>query len=365
MFRMGRFAVVVCSVALFASPALAQQPAPKLEVLSHLPQDPLFVAAAEQDSLAQGLDELLGLLQRFMPANEEEGGMDVAGFISQADEMLGVSLRDDLLARIGPEIAMVVDLPPLDSLMGLAVNQSPQMIDQSFSNFGLVFQVRDQAAFEESLRTALSNLEFEATETDGVWKLAMPRASEETPEIAAYWRIEDGWMTLGAGPSWLTAAAKPRPQGQRFTSGSDFRRVMGHLDPNTTSVAYMNLPKLGQLVSSSGMIQGVLAGRPQIAEAVRWLVEDELTVGWAQTKVEMDGGVRVTAFGPEILMGGGLSLGILAASLSSNLGEAIEKAEAMRNPGAEGETGEEMNGEEMDVDVEVEESDAEMDGSGG
>lgn len=363
MSRPARF-IVACFLCL-ALPSLvlvpaatAQAPAAKLEVLGHLPQDALFVWAAEEESLAADVDEMLGLIQRFMPPEAADGGMDVGGLLDQADEMLGISLRNDLLARIGPEMAMVIDLPPLDSLMGLAMNQSPEMIDQAFGRLGMIFQVREQKAFEEALTTALANLEFTATVSDdGIWKLAAPSAGEGAPEMAVYWRIEDGWMTMGAGPTWPTAAANPLPAGEGFTDGADFRRVMGHLDKDTTSLLYLNLPKLGQLVSNSAVLQGALQGRPQIAEAVNWLVRDELTMGWAQTKVDIGGGVRSSTFGPSILMDGGLSLGILAASVGAGIEEAVGQAEKMAAGESGAESTEEGDAEEMDEPMEAGEAD--------
>lgn len=364
MLSMRRAVVALCLLSLvFALPAFAQEPAAKLEVLSHLPKDALFVWAGEPGSLAAELDEVLSLIQRFVPADGDES-MNLVAMVEKADETLGVSLRNDLLARIGPEMAVVVDLPPIDSLMGLAMSQTPEMIDQSFANVGIVFQVRDPQAFEKSLRTALTSLGVEPVETDGMMKLAAPKTSEEAPEVAAYLQVKDGWMTLGAGPSWTRSAVAPRAKAERFTAGGDFRRVMGHLDANTTSVFYMNLPKLGQLVKSSGVVQGALSGKPELAEAVNWLIDEELTMGWAQTKVEMDGGVRLTTFGPEILSGGA-SMAIAAAMVMAGVQEQMAAAGDMDMEVESGEDGGDMemdDGEmgEMDdmddeMDVEVEE----------
>lgn len=328
---MRRFLVVLCLISVPAFAAKA--PMPQMDVLAHVPKDPLLVWVYDDETLGAGYDAIMAQIERFVPAEDRE---EFQKALNEADAELGVSVRNDLLNRIGPEMAVVLDLPPLDSLMGLAMNPSPEMIDQSLRGVGLIAQVREPQALERALQTALASMELSPVALDGGgWKVPMPtevgleQGGDNAPQPALYWQISGNWLTLGAGPSWLSSSARALPEDARLSAGTDFRRVMSHLGGDAYSLFYLNLPKLAQLVSGSAMVQGALSGEPEMQKVVSWLVDEELTVGAAQVAVKVDGGVRSTSFGPEILSGLFTS-GIIAALVVPNFVEALEQARVKR-----------------------------------
>ncbi len=94
-------AVPALVVASAPSPTPMPAPAPELEVTAHIPADPLFVWAVKTESAAAELDAVLGLVAEIIPAEE---GFDAEAGLAKVDAKLGVSLRNDLLARLGPEL---------------------------------------------------------------------------------------------------------------------------------------------------------------------------------------------------------------------------------------------------------------------
>lgn len=324
---------VLCLLAVPAS--AADMAGPQMDVVSHLPKDPLLVWIVDDDSMAAAFDSMMQTMERFAA---EEDQKELAEALDEVNAKLGVHLRDDLLARIGPEIAFVLDLPPIDSLMGLAMNPTPEMIDDAFRGVGIVAQVRDPEALDQALKTALTSLDLSPVALEGGgWKVPLPQdlvaegedAPEPAPQPAFYWRITDTWLAIGAGPSWLASASRPLAEEARLTAGADFRKVTSHLDHNTFSLFYLNLPKVAKMLSESAMVQGGLSSEPEAQKMVSWVLDEKLTMGWGQTAVKVDGGVRTTNFGPEILSGF-FSSGVLAALFVPNFLEALDKARVKR-----------------------------------
>ncbi len=135
-----------------------------------------------------------------------------------------------------------------------------------------------------------------------------------------------GWWWAPALRGWPRLLV---PWPRRPTAGADFRQVTSHLDRNTFSLFYLNLPKVAKLVSESAMVQGGLSSEPEAQKMVSWLLDEKLTLGWGQTAVKVDGGVRTTSFGPEILSGF-FSSGVLAGVFVPNFLEALDKARVKR-----------------------------------
>ncbi len=324
------FAVVV---ALVACPALASELAPAstpaLEVTAHIPTDPLFVWAVKTESAAAELDAVLGLLAEMTPT---EDGFDAEAILEKIDAKLGVSLRSDLLARLGPELAFVIDLPPFDTVAGLMANLTPEALDRALGRVGFVAQVREPDAFAAALRTALETSHAVVTANEAGWTAEFPdpAAKKGEPKPALHWRIVDGWLAMGIAPSWAWEAVPQRPAGTDLRAGADFKRVAAHLDQRPISLLYLNLPKLAAMLRDSGFVQGMAASNPESKAALDvWLKGDRLGIGWGSTSLAVDGGVRTTGFGPELLSGRYFA-GIVAAIAIPNLLNAIDRGRTKR-----------------------------------
>jgi len=332
MRRFSCFAAIVALLAVCASaavPATPPRPVPGLAVADHVPADPLFVWAVKTESAAAELDAVLGLIGEMVPAEE---GFDAAAGLAKIDAKLGVSLRDDLLTRLGPELAFVVDLPPFDSVAGLMASPTPESVDHALGRVGFVGQVHEPEAFAKALHTAMSSLGAVVTGGDGVWNATFPKqdAAPGEPELALYWRIADGWLALGMSPSWAATAASRLPGGTDLRTGADFMHVASHLDPHPVSLVYLNLPKLAAMVRESGFVQGMASANPEGKAALDvWLKGDRLGIGWGSTSVAVDGGVRTTGFGPELVTGKFFT-GVVAAIAIPNLLNAIERGRTKR-----------------------------------
>ena len=127
-----RISVVLLCLVLFTPGVLISsnlQPVPKLEEsltsVKHLPKDPLLAWSADVGSFVVIYDALIETVRNFLPAEEQpEFDSDLA----EIDQKLGFRLREDLLAHLGPEIAVVIDFPPVDLAAGSIMSGSPAIL---------------------------------------------------------------------------------------------------------------------------------------------------------------------------------------------------------------------------------------------
>ena len=84
------------------------------------------------------------------------------------------------------------------------------------------------------------------------------------------------------------------------------------------------------MVRESGFVQGMASANPEGKAALDvWLKGDRLGIGWGSTSVAVDGGVRTTGFGPELVTGKFFT-GVVAAIAIPNLLNAIERGRTKR-----------------------------------
>ncbi|NOZ93466.1 MAG: hypothetical protein GXP47_01850 [Acidobacteria bacterium] len=300
------------------------------QIVSYLPRDPLVAWASNAGSGAERLDDLLAVLRRFLPA-EDAAKVDAA--MAQADQKLGVDLRDDLLARLGPQVAISVDLPPIDSAAAALMGGSPEAVSSLLGRIGIWVQVREPQRLDAALRTALGNLGFELSKSAGLTKAVAPAAEEERPEAprkpkrAFYYRIQKGVLAVGFDAERVRAMVTPPSPENRLAAGADFRRVFANLDGAPTSLVYVNLPRLQEMLRSSEMVKGILAARPEAAQAQSFLLDpNNATTGFGITKTFTSNGVRQVSFGPRWLSGGAATAGLIAAIAIPNLLNAVNRS---------------------------------------
>jgi len=319
-------------------PAVAQSTSSEgLELLAHLPKDPVLVWVMSTEDLAATLDKFVEMISRFTP---DDATFNVDEAIGEWEANVGFSVREDLLAQIGPGLAVVIDVPPPDQLMAaLAADDSGALLDL-LGGIGKVIRVRDTQRLDDTLAKLFAWMEAEITEEDGLKRVAFAsddegEATDEATEplsgIAVYYGFRENVLALGFSPEWVRASLAPRPEGERFADGEDFAKVHSHLDAQSTGLFYLNLPKLAERIKSSPLIPMIAANSPESKPMIDALLSPEFVgVGLGSTSLEMDGGIRRTTFGPTGLSGGVMIAGIVAAIAIPNLLNAIDRGKQKR-----------------------------------
>jgi hypothetical protein len=302
------------------------QPRRDLKLLEHLPRDPLAVWAADIGSGAEVYDGVLGLVRKVMP-EPERAELDQA--LAEVDSSLGLKLRDDLLAHLGPEMAVAVDLPPIDAAAGAVLSGAPGSMAAVLGKIGIWVQVRDRDKVDQALRALGDRAGLVASEEGGLVRLRMPREKSATggetpaPDIEVLYAIADNVLAIGFAPERVLAMVKPAAASERLADGGDFRRVFAHLDHGATSVIYVNLPRLQDLLRGSQMVQSAVAGQEDLQPVAQLLLDPSLAAsGYGVTAVPVEGGVRQVTYGPSWTSGSLAAVGMLAAVAVPNLREA-------------------------------------------
>lgn len=326
-------ALIVCILALSAAVAQEGEPPPRegLQLLRHLPHDPVLVWVLTLDDPAKSFDEMLGWIGRFVDEGEPE---PITEKLEEADAKLGFSLRNDLLANLGPELAVAVDLPPIDQIAG-AFSSPAQGMELLLGKVGIVVTVRDPKAIDGCLRRLIELAEGRVAQADDLFRIELGAgeeegAPEEMPLPSFFYGFRGNVLALGASDTWLRDVLDAEP-GPGLTEGDDFKRVFSHLDTSPKTLTYLNLPKLAAMVQSSGMLQAMIQADEDASKAVQLFLSPEFVgVGIGATSVEVDGGVRTTTFAPSALGGGALAPGMIAAIAIPNLLNAIDRGKQKR-----------------------------------
>jgi hypothetical protein len=82
-----------------------------LQLHKNLPRDPVVVLGMWLEDPEGGFQTLAGLFERFSVESVEQ---DSAPALGGLDPELAAWLRAELLPRIGPELTLALDLPPID-----------------------------------------------------------------------------------------------------------------------------------------------------------------------------------------------------------------------------------------------------------
>jgi hypothetical protein len=285
------------------------------------------------DDPVAGFNEMLDMVE--LLASPGEGGLsaDTAEERMKAlDEALGISVRDDLLAHVGGEMAVAIDLQGVDPLVSGALSGRLD-VAQALGGSGIAFLVTDESAVERSLVTMLERAGAQIAEEEGLrvarFPLRVPTAGAggmQPPAIAAYFGVRGGTAAVGVSRPWVNGALDGVEPGGRLADGADFTRVFEALDRQPEALSYLNLPKLRNVVESSGLLQMALSSNPRTRKMVEVFVNEEtMNVGIGQTIVETGPGARTSTFGPSWMAGGPKLLGLVAATAMQSVADAVRE----------------------------------------
>jgi len=329
--------LAVVTVAASPPPGAAEVMQPGLELRSHLPKDPVLVFVMSSEDLPGSLDEFFETVARF---SGDDSSAALRKGVSDWESRMGFSIRADLLAQVGPEFALVIDLPTPEEMMNAIGNPTPESWGSLFRGVGKIAMVRDAERLDSTLRKIFTTWEAEVSEVDGLTRVAFSfgdptdaagGTDASFPEIPLYYGFRDNTFALGFSPDWVRASLDARPVGERLDDGEDFAKLAPHLDSRPSGLFYVNLPKIADWIRQSPLISMVIASDDEAKHMANVLLTDEYVgMGLAATTLETDGGVRTTSFGPPGLSAGRLIQTAVAAIAIPNLLSAIDRGKQKR-----------------------------------
>jgi hypothetical protein len=300
---------------------------PGFALLERVGSDPLLLWAMRADDLGRDLEALGETLGKFLP-EAERGKLDAG--LKQLDERLGLSFRNDFLSQLGPEIVFVLDLPPLDTLIGQVASGQPEGLSRALSGVGILSGVRDPQRFERALRRLLELGKATIRENEGIMEATLQAEGNAVP-LKLTWSIRQRVLAFGLSPEWIASASTAHASGTRVTEGQDFARVASHLDARPATLFYLNLPKAARMVRESQFLQGMLSANPEGARTLNAFLAPEMTgMGLGYTSVRMGEGTRTSSFGPSWMSSGGMLVGIVAAVALPNFMTAMDRGKQKR-----------------------------------
>lgn len=333
-----RITALLAIVALLATPAVAQadkDAEPGLHLADSLPVDPLMAAVFTVEDPAKALEDLMAAVRGMVP--DEDFGDDDP--LAEIDEELGVSLKSDILAHLGPEFGISIDLPPPDAIMGMVMGGNEEGVAQALGGFVVLTRVKDAARLESAVRTILEKSDAVLEDRGGLYKVTTPSPAAEDGDAAAaapptpgvYWGIRDGTMAMAASEATVRSALERQTDGGRIVDGADYAKVFAHLSDKPNSMSYLNLPKLKSMVESSQMLQGILASDPENQAVydtlMQWL---DLGMGVGSTTHKLGDGTLQMIYGPDWISSPMTSTGILAAIAVPNFLNAVDTGKQKR-----------------------------------
>lgn len=326
----------VCCAVLLAGSAAGQdlEPAGGLGLVQHLPREPLVAWTADIGSGAEVFDGILALARKVVPESER-GELEEA--LRSLDASLGIALRDDLLVHLGPEMALSLDLPPIDTAaMGVMAGTSGS-VGTALGHVGLWVQVRDRTGVDRALRVMADHAGLEVREgPDGIVRLGLPReksvdGTSRGPDLELLYALDGGLLRVGFTTEQVQAMGRPAPEGGGLRDGADFQEVVSHLDRGASSLLYVNLPRLQEMLRTSQLVQGALASDEDTRGLTTLLLDPALApTGFGVSAVEVEGGVRQVSFGPSWMSSGFATAAVVAAIAVPNLLEATDRGRQQR-----------------------------------
>lgn len=291
-----------------------------------LPADPVLVYDLHVGNLLDGIRSITSMFGSLDPSLED-GAFDRA--MEEAEQELGFSLRDELLAQIGPEIAIVVDLAPIDRIAGAMSNPSAG-IAMALGRSGILMRVEDEKRVRAAVKRWFESDGARVTEIGDILRIGVGATEEgEAPELEMFLGSDDGVVAFGFDDAWV--GARLDVSGDRLRDGEDFRRVFQHLDAHPTSLVYFNVPKLRRLIEESAFAQGALQSDPEMAVLLGLLGNDDLTgLGFGSTTIELGDGARTSTFGPKVWNSGMFSAGVIGAIAVPNFMNATDRGKQKR-----------------------------------
>lgn len=308
------FMLVISCSALSAGPHDASSTQAKLSLYKDLPRDPLLVAAFSVEDPAAAFEQLTGIVRKFTTGVERRGFMSL---LEQMEAKLGSPLSEAVLSGIGPELALAVDVQPIDEVALSLGSSQGNLLGTLLSRIGFVAAVREPEKVERGLRKMFEGLLVEPAQ-NGVTHVLLPSPVSQQglapAQLSLFYAVGGGRLALGFSPEWVAASVRGRAEGERLIDGRDYASVFAHLDERASRLVYVNLPRLRELVTGSQIINKVLAATPEAQDFVRMAFTQELMgIGLGSTSIVLDGGVRTTHFGPAWSSGGAVASSLLAA----------------------------------------------------
>lgn len=302
---LGILGVLLAGHLALAAPAQRVQAQP-LKLFKNLPKDPLVVLSVSVEDPSRSLEVLLDFVGDFGASGQKE---QVRRAVDTLNRSMRMSLQKDVLAHLGPEITIVLDVSPIDELVMAFQPFDQGTIAEVLGRVGLVAQVRDPKALDRSLRSLFENLGGEPVETEnaGLVRFDTPIkvgdvGGQGAALLTVCYAIHEDKVAFGFSEIWVLEALGGLPESQQLAAGEDFARVFAQLDPNASRLLYVNLPRVRQLVDGSRLVQAVLASDDEVRGLFeRFLSDKTMGVGIGSTSVAADGGVRTTNFGPDWL----------------------------------------------------------------
>ena len=331
-----KFVPVLFTLALLmvvTSPAATAAKAKQsgLELRSRLPKDPVLAIVVSSKDLPAGFDEMFETAARL---SGDDSADDLRKGLSEWESRMGFSVRDDLLAQIGPEFALVIDLPTAEELMNAVGNPTTENWGRLLQGIGKLAMVRDAERLDGTLRKIFTAWDAEIDEAEELTRvtLALDGTDPAFPQIPLYYGFRGNTFALGFTPEWVRASLGKRPSGERLDNGADFARLAPHLDARPSGLFYLNLPRIAEWIRQSPLIGMLIANNAEAKSmADVFLSEEYVGMGLAATTIEADGGVKTTSFGPPGLSAGHLLRGIVAGVAIPNLLSAIERGKQKRS----------------------------------
>jgi type II secretory pathway pseudopilin PulG len=312
-------------------PAAAAKKRDGLRLHRDLPRDPLIVWGVWLEHSPGEFGWLVDLVGRYFPGT---GDPRVAGPLARVDRAMSRTLDVELLPRLGPELLLSVDFPPVDQAVAALHLAGGEGLATLLSRIGVLARVRDVQGLDRALRRAIVDGGGTVRESDGLVEVELPfaaGATETRSSLHVYYAFRGDRWALAFSAAWVEAALSPRPAGQSLTDGGDYKKVFGNLDPRPNDLAYINLPRLRAIVNESQVVQMVLQSNPDLrAFFDRFFKDDTLGVGLGSTSVRVADGVRTTHFGPAWMSGAAISSGFLTAMALPSLLSAVDRGRNRR-----------------------------------
>jgi general secretion pathway protein G len=300
----------------------------ELQLLQQLPKDPLIAAAANVGNGGEAFDAVMELIQDFIPEDQKS---EIDQNLAELWEELGFSLRDDLLAYIGPEVGFALDLPPIDSGFGAVMSGTPNGLSTVLSGIGIWINVSEAKPLDQTLRKLFAKAELELTDEDGLIHISAAPEGEEGPQVNVYYTIANGILAIGFDPERVRTMTGKVEAEARLAAGADFSTVFSHLDDGASAFFYLNLPRLVAMVNESAIVGGMLESDAEMKPIKKILAHPEIaTSGWGMTTLQVGDGIRRVTYGPRWMSSGAATAGVLAAIAVPNLINATHRGRQKR-----------------------------------
>ena len=171
-----------------------------LELHKNLQRDPLLVLGMWLDDPATGLQGLAGMLEQF---TRDAGAPVRPGSIGTA---WASEIRSQVLSRLGSELVLVVDLPPVDEAVAAMQFSKDDALATLLERVGLVARVRDEAGLDRELRQWVLGAGGDLATADGMVEAAVPVGIAQDAQVPA---VSFNPGATGSGIASITFIPEP------------------------------------------------------------------------------------------------------------------------------------------------------------